>query len=489
MDFTHILALILIMGATCAGVWITTVFPRTRDLAFFTLVAGAVLTERMDVNFFGDYWYRGTTRGVEVSLLDIMAFCLLVSSWLAPREQDRPRWHWPAGLGFMLLYFAYCLFSVLVSEPRQFGWFELTKVLRGILVFMAAASFVRTRRELALLVFALGCAVCLEGALGLKQRYLDGMYRVGGSVDDPNSLSMYLCLISPIFVAAIAADFPRLLRWFSWLCAGVAAFSILLTISRAGVPIFACVMLGATAFCVSWKLTFKKIAVGFLVFAVVGLAVLNSWELLMARYGEATLEEEYLDDQSEGRGVYLRWASAIVDDHFFGIGLNNWSYWVSKRYGPEAGFSYEDYDDIKSSPDKADLPSFRYAAPAHNLAALTAGELGVPGLFLFGLVWLRWFWMGKGFLRCRSDDPMRRIGTGIFFCVCGIFMQSMTEWVYRQTVIFFTFHVLAGTLASLHHHRLQERRLREVETMEAEDRGEADVEPEPAIFVPARRGG
>ena len=185
----------------------------------------------------------------------------------------------------------------------------------------------------------------------------------------------------------------------------------------------------------------------------------------MIRYGQATLEEEYLDDQVEGRGVYLRWASAILDDHFLGVGLNNWSYWVSKRYGPESGFSYEDYDDIQTSPDKADLPSYRYAAPAHNLAALTAGELGVPGLCLFGLVWLRWFRMGVGFLRRRSDDPMHLLGTGIFFSVCGIFLQSITEWVYRQTVIFFTFHVLVGTLASLYHRKRQEaRRRRRIET-------------------------
>ena len=38
------------------------------------------------------------------------------------------------------------------------------------------------------------------------------------------------------------------------------------------------------------------------------------------------------------------------------------------------------------------------AAPAHCLGALTAGELGFPGLFLFTLLWLRWFQMGASFL-------------------------------------------------------------------------------------------
>jgi hypothetical protein len=38
------------------------------------------------------------------------------------------------------------------------------------------------------------------------------------------------------------------------------------------------------------------------------------------------------------------------------------------------------------------------AAPAHSLAALTVGELGIPGLVLLTVLWLRWFQMGSSFL-------------------------------------------------------------------------------------------
>src|SRR5205807_7384074 len=131
------------------------------------------------------------------------------------------------------------------------------------------------------------------------------------------------------------------------------------------------------------------------------------------------------DEGSEGRGVYLRWARSINQDHPFDIGLNNWSYAVSKTYGPQLGFWYEDYDEIKTAPEKADLPSFHYAAPAHSLAALTAGELGIPGFILFTLIWLRWFQVGASFLRRRlNPDPMHRLGIGLFFATGGIFLQS-----------------------------------------------------------------
>ena len=82
--------------------------------------------------------------------------------------------------------------------------------------------------------------------------------------------------------------------------------------------------------------------------------------------------------------------------------------------------------------------------PAHNLAALTLGELGVPGLVLFGLLWLRWFGMGAASCPFRARSPMRVMGVGLFFGICGIFGQSLTEWVYRQTPIYLTFCILLG---------------------------------------------
>ncbi len=201
----------------------------------------------------------------------------------------------------------------------------------------------------------------------------------------------------------------------------------------------------------SWRVTAQKVVIVLMIPLLGGALVYRFWDALKARYGEATLEEEYLDERMEGRGLYFRFARAIIEDRPLGVGLNNWSYWVSKKYGPELGWRYEDYDDLDYLPSKEILSSFHYAAPAHNLGVLTLGELGVPGLLFFGLMWLCWFLTGLRFVWRRSPDPMLRLGVGIFFCTGGIFLQSLTEWTYRQTPILFTFHVLLGTLASLHY--------------------------------------
>jgi hypothetical protein len=457
METKDLVGLALIVFAVPVSVLVCCVSQRARDAAFFLMAAGVVLTEKLDINFVSRYWYRGTTRGFEFTFIDILALGVLLGSVLLPRP-GQSRWFWPASLGALLLYLFYGCFSVAISEPKLFGLFELSKILRGIMVFLAAAWFVRSERELAILVLASSCAVCFEGALAVKQHVLGGVYRVPGSLDHSNSLCAYLCLAGPVLVAAATSNLPRLVRWLSALAIAAAGVSIVLTISRAGIPIFALVTLGATAFCISWRITLKKVAVTALVGLVTAGLLFKSWHLLADRFGQASLEQEFLDEHSEGRGMYLRQARAIVEDRFFGVGLNNWSYWVSKQYGGKLGERYEDYDDIAYSPSKEILPSINYAAPAHNLGALTVGELGWPGLVIFTWLWLRWLQMGNSFLWARSPEALHRLGVGFFFGTCGVFLQSLTEWVYRQTQVLFSVHVMVGALASLYYLKRQKRR-------------------------------
>jgi hypothetical protein len=462
VETKHFIALGLLLIATLVGVGVTSLWPRARDLAFFLMLAGAVVTHKLDVNFLTHFWYRGTTRGLEVSFVDVLAISVLVSSFLFP-PPGVSRWYWPASFGLMLLFFTYAMLSVAFAEPKMNGIFELSKMVRGLVFFLAAAFFVRSERELSIVVLALGCAMCFEGALAVKERVLDGVYRVTGSLEHENSFSMYLCLVGPIFVAAATSTLPKSLRWLSLFAIGLAGISILLTISRAGIPIFAFVMLGTTMLCVTWRVTWKKMAATALICVCLAAVLARAWDTLKDRYLEATFEEEYLDENLEGRGFYLRLARSIIADRFFGVGLNNWSHWVSKTYGPRLGTPYEDYDDLTSIPDREEVQDFNHAAPAHNLGALVIGELGVPGLFLFVLLWLRWFQMGLCFIWPRVPSAMRRLGVGILFGVGGVFLQSVTEWTFRQTHIYLTFHALVGVLAGLYYYRRRAKRVRVAE--------------------------
>ncbi|MDB6030373.1 MAG: hypothetical protein JWM16_711 [Verrucomicrobiales bacterium] len=457
METKDIIGLALIPIGILGGIGVLCCSQKLRDIAFFMLSACTVITDRLDINFFSRQWYRGTTRGIEFSFIDILAISLLASTILIPRNGSR-RIFWPASLGFMLAYLAWQCCSIAISDPKLFGIFEMSKTIRAIIVFVAAAFYIRGERELRILVFGICCAVFLEGMLSLKHRLILHVDRATGTLDHANSLSMFLCMTTPLVVASINSKFPTWQRWFGYCCLGLATIASILTISRAGIPIFAVVVLGSTLFCMTWKITPQK--VGVTLVACMGLAAVLAvqWNTLAERFKEAGLDQELDGGKFENRGQYFRLARVILEDKPMGVGLNNWSYHVSKTYGTKIGSPYEDYDDIPQWVLKTSEIfdwSAKYAPPAHNLGVITIGEMGIPGAVLFGLLWLRWFSMGAKFLKRMPSFPASVIGTGLFFCICGIFLQSLTEWVYRQTAILLTFHLLLGALASLYYARRQ----------------------------------
>lgn len=185
------------------------------------------------------------------------------------------------------------------------------------------------------------------------------------------------------------------------------------------------------------------------------------------------MQQEYGNKKNLGRGYYIRMAKAIAAERFFGVGLNNWSYWVSNYFGPKRGYKFVPYKGTEREPSTVIPPDSTVdeaqAAPAHNLGALTLGELGIPGLVLFSMVWMRWFQMSGGFLFRRDPDPMRRIAVGIFFGFCGMFLQCLTEWVFRHLPLYYTFHVMLGVLMSLHYLKRKQRKAALAESAGTDD--------------------
>ena len=460
MEPKHAIFLVGLLLCVPLGAALATWSSRVRDGLFFALVFGTALVKKADINFVSREWYRGSTVGLEVSVLDFVALMLIAGALFARR--DRARLFWPASLGPMLAYLAWCTVSVLAAEPRLFGAFELSKLVRGILLFLAVALYVRERRQHVLLLSALASVAVLEALTALKDHYLLGLYRIGATLGHPNSLSLYSCMITPVLVSASVAKLPRWLKLLTAAGALSALLCVILTVSRTGVVTVVLVGLGALLASVDFRLTAKKAAVGVLGLLVVGGMFFKAKDSLLGRFQERSLSMEYGDEGTEGRGVYLRLAKEIFRDHPLGIGLNNWSYAVSGTYGPRIGMFYVPYEGTDTRPDQ-EIPwgsalDNAQAAPAHNLLALTLGELGLPGVALLVALWLRWFWLGAVFLRPRSAELAPRLAVGLLFGVGAAFLQSGTEWIFRQTNIFFLFHAMVGALAALHHHRRPRRR-------------------------------
>jgi hypothetical protein len=460
MEQKDLIGMALLAIGMAGGVTTACISKRLRDVFFCMMVFLAPLTERVDINFVSRDWYRGTTRGFEVSLVDILAVSLVVSAIIAPRR-GQSRGYWPASLGFMLLLFFYACFNVAIADPKLFGAFELLKIVRGLTIFLAVAFFLRSERELRLLLGTLGVLVCYEGLLALEQRYLLGAHRVFGTIDDSNSLSVFFVTTAPVLAAGINSEFPKKFKLLFSMAIGLACVGVILTISRTGVVTMGFALLAVYLTTMSWRVTARKVVISALVLVAAAGAVGKSWKTLSARFAESSFKDEYGNKHNMGRGYYIRLARAISEDRLFGVGLNNWSFWVSNQYGPRLGYRFVPYKGTDKEPS-AIVPSDSnvdeaQAAPAHNLGALTLGELGIPGFLLFAILWLRWFQMAVGFVFKRSTDPLLRIGAGLFFGLVALFIHSLTEWVFRQSPIYYVVNILLGALAGLYYLKRQRK--------------------------------
>ncbi len=469
MDLKTLFGLTVLPASFFAAILLACLSKRVRDVFFVLLIWTSPLIERLDINYVSRAFYRGTSRGFEAAIPDVFAVALLVSSVLVPRRGES-RGYWPASLGFLLLYFFYACGSVAISEPRLFGLFELFRMFRGLVLVLAVAFYLRSERELGLFLLGMALIISYQGLLGLKQRYFEGLHRVPGTLIESNSLSVMICTTTPIMVAAVNSNISKLLKLVCAAAIGLACVAEVLTISRAGITILGLMLFGTVISTASFKLRPRTVAIALV--AVLGAAGVlgKSWKTLSARFHESSLQEEYGKHKNMGRGYYLRMAKAIASSEFFGVGLNNWSYWVSNKYGPKLGYKFVPYKGTDREPPDQVPPDSNVdeaqAAPAHNLGALTLGELGIPGFVLFSVLWLRWFQIGGSFLRPRTPDPLRRIGVGLFFGSCGMFLQCLTEWVFRHVPLFYIFHIMLGVLVSLYHIKRQEQKLlaAEVET-------------------------
>src|SRR3954466_12162331 len=110
----------LALAGIAGGVLSACLFKRLRDFFFFIMIFLAPMTERVDINFVSRDFYRGTTRGFEFSLVDVLAISLLASAILVPRRGEK-RVYWPASFGLMLLFFLYACVNVVLADPMIFG--------------------------------------------------------------------------------------------------------------------------------------------------------------------------------------------------------------------------------------------------------------------------------------------------------------------------------------------------------------------------------
>lgn len=396
--------------------------------AFWAMAVSMCLFQQTAINFFSNEFYHGTARGMEVSLVHLLALAILLAAAFRGGTRGLAS---DGGLRLYVLYFLLCLPSLWVADDLLISWLEIWKMLMIFLFYCAVRAYLKMTDDVGTMVKALALFVVVNAIMTAKAHYA-GVYQPGGVFPHRNGMAMGMLLLGPVFFAGYLSYGISSLRGI--MCAGACFCAVLSTMwsySR-GAMAMVPVAYGLAAFlCFAEKRrTGRKLKrMAPLVLAgLVGLGVMLP--KIVERFKEAP------EASGNTRVELAHCAFEMIEDRpWTGVGINNWSLNMEPTHP---------YQDRASATLGYELT---YRGIVETVYLLVCAECGIPALVAM-LAWFAWYW----FLGARLVRRLR--GTEWYFVVAGLFggltanyMQSVLEWVLRQPLnllcLMFVFAVLA----------------------------------------------
>lgn len=384
--------------------------------------------------------YRGHTKGFEYCHLDVLGLAMIVAAAI----RDGPRFKWASPGAY--LYLTYCLGSCLCvfsAYDHLYLAMAAWKFTKVAVVMIGFYHGFRDAEDLRWIMRSMAAALVLQGLVGLKMRFVDGVWQVKAWFEHQNPMAMWCYLLAgPVLGWAFL---PQVKGRDVWLClagVGFAALLILLSVSRAGLAAFAigCAAATGLAWLRGFKLkTFSITAAGAFAAFLAGLLALDS---LMARMQEV----DSRDEAEDLRDILNKQSRAMLHDHPLGIGWNNFGV-ANSLPVPEYSQILMDWDEERGF---RIIEENYFANPlTESLYWLLLSENGYPGFILFVLfMLLTVLWM------VRAAWTFRKSPTGMFvgclLVVLGItYGHGLVERCLTQTKNLSAWMMLCGMLARI----------------------------------------
>ena len=384
------------------------------------------------INFYSHEFYRGTSRGMEISIIYIIAIALLLTIWLL---KGRIRIFPDRGSLFYLLYFLLSLPSVANAENRLFSFFEIWKMLMIYLVFLAVYNYLEySGGDFDIFLYGLIVIVGVNFVTCVLQHF-SGVYQVRGLFPHQNSLAMYMVMVSLLFFSRY---FNRCEGWRSWLFFStfvVAAMTFVRTYSRGALACFP--LGGIVTLFYSLKHPYSRrklhIVLCMSIFALVGLSVVAP--RIIERFEKAP--------ESSGqtrKELALAAVNMMKDAPLIGVGINNWGIKINPPYR---------YCDFRENRRYSD--DFKDGI-VETIYLLVGAECGIPALVLL-LVWFSYYWIVAVRLLVKlQGTPWFFIPAGALGGMTNVFLQSALEWVLKQQINFLLLVTFFAFLGYLNRH-------------------------------------
>lgn len=389
-------------------------------------------------------WGGGATLlpgSMTITLVDVVVAGLGIA-WLvdcaARRTSPISTWVWTPYLALFLLAIG---LSVTQASDRHASLNEIVKWVELVVVYLAATSFIRTRRQLEAVIVLLVLAGISQAALGYYQfAFSSGpqafiehrlFLRAYGSFDQPNPFAGYLNMVLPLATAmalyssggakrtlyALAALFllgailASQSRGALLAVAGALVVLLALALPRFRPIVWLAILLALVA---AWLATFGLIPTGPFdrILSAVGLSGVSFGTVTTANFSAVERAAHWL------AGVRMFAAHPLL-----GVGIGNY------------GAAYPAYH-----------PRGWYASlqHAHDYYINIAAEAGIVGLAAYLLVAGTALWYSCAAVRWASDPLRRAAVLGVLGVLVAISLHNLFDVLYVHGMV-----ALLGVLMAL----------------------------------------
>ena len=425
----YLIFFIAFLGVLPLG-YILTLNRKYMRYAFLAVLLPVMMFNQVSINFFSHETYRGTSRGMEVSLVYLIAVAMLIGMTILHRKKPMLP---DTGSKIYWIYFLLCLPSLINADNGLYSWFELWKMIMMYIVFLCTYYYLYYTRDFNTVMTGFGIVVTVTFITVVFQ-HVKGIHQANGLFPHQNSMGMFMNLIAPVFFAYY---FNRNKGWKRFLFAGfflVASASCMRTYSRGAMV---CLPLGCmitALLSLRYQFHMRKVQILLPIFLICFFGALLLLPNIIRRFEHAP-KESLMTRQYLAASAW----NMMQDKPFAGVGLNNWGIKINPPY-PYCEYRYANSRIAKDFKEGIVETSY----------LLVGAECGFLALAAF-LSWLCYYYVAA----CKLVKKLRRselfyIPAGIVGGLTAVYLQSTLEWVMKQQVNFIQMMILFAALGILY---------------------------------------
>ena len=385
----------------------------------------------VDITLFSYTLYRGDIRGIEFGVTDWLTITMIVTMLKAPRWRKRTLYTRNPNEIWLILYLAYCAFTISTALIPQFAFFGVTKLIRAYATFWVAYNFIRSEDDLRFIIWCVVGLTFYSFSQVLMDKYTRGVFPPRGSFPHQNGLATFQNMMNFIIFAVLMQDSEKLFdkrTLIYWGALGAGVLTSVATLSRGGMAtmVMGFAIIVALSFFLKQKPVKNKKKL-----SALGLMALLSLPALAIILPPIIQRFETAPEESgESRHGANISAGQMGHDYFFGVGINNYSYAIN----------YMPYGEHLAPLDRGIAP---------HIFWLHYAELGIIGVILYILLTGTFMWIALRFILKRKDSLERVFAIGVLSAFIVNWLIGTLEWNFRIIQITVAYFMLAGFIASL----------------------------------------